>query len=91
MFGLPSLQKLLVLAALIAIVWYGFKLIGRLQQARRTEEQLRRSGKGSGKGHAGGDGSARSPAAEDLVACSNCGAFVSPQGAKSCGRTGCPY
>ncbi len=43
MFGLPSLQKLLVLAAVIALVWYGFKFLGRLQQARRTEAKLRES------------------------------------------------
>lgn len=91
MFGLPSLQKLLILAILIAVVWYGFKLIGRLQQARRTEEQLRRGGKESGADRARSGGGTRSPAAEDLVACTNCGAFVSPRGARSCGRDGCPY
>ena len=32
-----SIQKLLVLAAVIGAVWYGFKFVGRLQQARDAE------------------------------------------------------
>ena len=43
MFGLPSFQKLLVLAAVIALVWYGFKFIGRLQEARKANAKLRES------------------------------------------------
>ena len=43
MFGLPSLQKLLVLAAIVALVWYGFKFVGRLQEARKANAKLRAS------------------------------------------------
>jgi hypothetical protein len=32
-----SIQKLLVLAAVIGAVWYAFKFVGRLQQARDAE------------------------------------------------------
>ena len=38
MFGI-SFAKLLVLAAVIAIVWYGFKYIGRLQRIERGERR----------------------------------------------------
>ena len=36
MFGF-SIQKLLVLAAIIGAVWYGFKFLSRLDQARKTD------------------------------------------------------
>ncbi len=36
MFGF-SLPKLLVLAAIIAAVWYGFKFLGRLEAKRKAE------------------------------------------------------
>ena len=39
MFGF-SLQKLLVLAAVIALVWYGFKFVGRLQDHRKVDGGL---------------------------------------------------
>ena len=46
MFGLPSIQKLIVLAAVIAAVWYGFKFLGRLQEARKAEAKLREANSG---------------------------------------------
>ena len=78
-----SLSKLLVLAIIIAIVWYGFKYMQRVEAIRRSvrEEIARRQA------------SAR-PAArsvEDLVKCSKCGAFVAANGATNCGKAGCPW
>ena len=32
MFTIPSLQKLLVLGLVLAAVWYGFKLVGRIKE-----------------------------------------------------------
>ena len=32
-----SLSKLMVLAAILGAVWYGFKLIGRLDEARKRK------------------------------------------------------
>lgn len=85
MFGIPSLQKLLVLAAVVAAVWYGFKLIGRLQAARKTDAALRRNAaRKTGS-------SADAPEAEDMVQCPVCQAFVPARGAASCGRGDCPY
>lgn len=88
MFGLPSLSKLLVLAAIIIAVWYGFKLLGRMDQQRKQQAKLRE------REDAGG-GARRAPAreteAEEMVQCPACQAFVPARGARSCGRPDCPY
>lgn len=103
MFGF-SIQKLLILAAIIGAVWYGFKFVGRLQQARDAEAKggakpgggvkratftdHLRNWVGGGKG--GGEaGSAGTT--EDLIQCPKCGAYVAARGAGSCGRDDCPY
>ena len=93
-----SIQKLLVLAGVIAAVWYAFKFVGRLQQARDAEAKAASGSKRAGfadhmrdwvsgrkgGGEAGGE-------AEDLVPCPRCGAYVAARGATSCGRSDCPY
>lgn len=78
MFGF-SLAKLVVAAILICAVWYGFKMMNRIAEARSD------SLPGQGKGKV-------SPRAnvEDLTECSRCGAFVSAN-AKACGRADCQY
>lgn len=78
MFGF-SLAKLVVAAILIFAVWYGFKMMNRIGEAR--SEALPRQGKGK-----------VSPRAdvEDLTECRRCGAFVAAN-AKACGRGDCPY
>ena len=43
MFGIPSLTKLLVLIAIIMVVWYGFKLIGQIDRARKEAQRLHRA------------------------------------------------
>ena len=88
MFGLPSFQKLIVLAIAIAIVWYGFKFLGRLKETRAAEARKRDLK----------DDDRRNPAAvreqldvEETVQCPTCGSYVPAQGAVNCGKTGCPY
>ena len=76
MFGF-SLSKLLVLAALVAAVWYGFRWIQRRQQLQQSAE--------NDKVERGAD-----PSSEDLVACSQCGVFVPAHGGRSCDRADCP-
>ncbi len=99
MFGF-SIQKLLVMAGIIAVVWYGFKLVGRLEQSRRAEDKLK--GGGKSEGFAGGlkrwaarrrgrDGGASLGEPEDMVQCPVCAAYVPARGATSCGRADCPY
>ena len=85
MFGLPSLQKLLVLAAIVALVWFGFKLIGRLDRQRKDAAAVGR------RDRRGGRADARRGSVEDMVKCRVCGAYVPARGASTCERTDCPY
>ncbi len=84
MLGL-SLGKLLFLAIVIAVVWYGFKYAARVEAIRRSvREEVARRQAGT---------AARPPArnVEDLVKCAQCGAFVSATGATNCGKPHCPW
>lgn len=83
MFGF-GLTKLLVLVAIIAAVWYGFKFVGRLEEARRQQPAER----GSGRRGAARDAA---PEVEDTVQCPVCGAYVVAKSASPCERPDCPY
>lgn len=85
MFSIPSFSKILVLVAIIAIVWYGFRLVGRLDQARKQETRRHKQG---GRAQ---DATRQHPGVEETVRCRVCGAFVAARGATSCGRADCPY
>jgi hypothetical protein len=79
MLGL-SLGKLLELAVIILIVWYGFKFasrVGAVRTARRREGTPPRP-------------PASAIQAEDLVRCAPCGSYVAAQGAAACARADCP-
>ncbi len=92
MFGIPSLQKLLVLAAVIALVWYGFKFVGRLQDQRRAEGGL--GARAPRRPKRRGRASVAEPGmqdAEDMVACPVCQAYVQARGTTRCDRSDCPY
>jgi len=93
-----SIQNLLFTVAAIFAVWYGFKWVGRMKKVREREakERLRRqavNGGGAGTGESGesGAGESVSGAAEEMVECPTCGAFVAATAAKSCGKAECPY
>ena len=80
-----SFGKLLVLAIVILVVWYGFKYAARVEAVRRSlQEELARRHRGA---------SVRPPArpVEDLVKCPRCNAFVAASGAANCGKPGCPW
>ena len=84
MFGF-SIQKLLFTLLVIAVVWYGFKMLARLQERRDSAAAGKRAPQRRGA-------RASAPAdAEDMVACALCGTFVAPAHARSCGRDDCPY
>lgn len=85
-----SLQKLLVLAGLILAVWYGFRFVSRLQEARSGEPRVRAGG-GPSKADKKGRKAPERAAAEDMVKCQVCQAYVPARGASSCGRADCPY
>ncbi len=80
MFSVPSLSKLLVLAAIIALVWFGFRLVGRLDRARKQQARAPQPGAGTAR-----------QGVEDTVKCRACGAYVAARGAVACGRPDCPY
>ncbi len=90
MFGLPSIQKLIVLAAVIAAVWYGFKFLGRLQEARKAEAKLREanSGRPAKKGNSPQSSAKGGGQVEDMAQCPSCGAYFPAGGKCSCGGKG---
>ena len=75
MFGFG---KILVLAVIIAVVWYGFKFVGRLQAKR--QEELKNAGREGNSKDAG-----------DMVKCPQCAAFVVAGGAAICSKSESPY
>ncbi len=85
MFGF-SLTKLLFTIAIVLIVWYGFKMVGRLDAERkqRVKAAARKTPKSRRSEAASND-------TEDMVACPSCGTYVSVGGARACGRDDCPY
>jgi hypothetical protein len=81
MFGL-SLGKLIVLAILIAAVWFAFRWLQRSGQ--------RPVGQGSRQAATKRGGTAK-PVAEDTVQCPVCAVFVPALHPRACGRDACPY
>lgn len=81
-----SFAKLLVLAAVVAVIWLGFRHVGRVQAIRQAlGEELRRRRRAEQQRR-------RQPlAAEDLVKCRVCDAYVASRGATACGRNDCPW
>lgn len=79
MFGF-GLTKLLVLVAIIAAVWYGFKFVGRLDDARREQQGGRSPRQAAASGRD----------VEDTVECPVCGAYVVARSADPCDRPDCP-
>jgi hypothetical protein len=79
-----SLPKFLLFVLLLAIVWFGYRYMSRVDAIRRAvrEEVKRRRQQGRGPA---------SIEAEDLVKCAQCGAYVAARGASSCGRKDCPW
>lgn len=93
MFGI-GFQKLLLLAVIIAVVWYGFKYLGRLNRVEKGErrqgertmgERLRRAAQEKTKGKA-----AR-PKVEDTEKCPACGVYFTVESGHHCGKKNCPY
>ena len=71
MFGF-SLPKLLVLIALIAVVWYGFKAYGRVNRKRQAQAKQAARNKAS------------QIAAEDMIQCPKCRAYTASLESHSC-------
>ena len=86
MFGF-SLPKLLVLALIIGVIWYGFKWATQIDRKRRraVKAEAKRAAPADDPKGGAADG------AEDMVKCAVCGTFVAARGAKACGRGDCSY
>lgn len=83
MFGF-SLTKLVFTIIAIAIVWQGFKWLGRMNE---------RPGRGSVSGKKENKATTSDKAdakVEELVKCKTCETFVAAD-AKSCGKDDCPF
>ncbi len=79
-----SFPKLVVLVAVIAAIWFGFRWFERWERERRTGRQ---GGAGPTRRVNGGAGGR---AAEEMIACPVCGTYVAST-APSCGRPKCPF
>ena len=83
MLGL-SIGKLLLTAAVIAAVFYGWKWLARVQQlGPAAKKKVNRK--------TGGNAPPPAPDAVDMVQCPACGDFIAAHGSRSCGRDDCPY
>ncbi|MBI2256725.1 MAG: hypothetical protein HYU58_19035 [Proteobacteria bacterium] len=80
MFGLPTFPKLLIIAAIIAAVWYFMR---RGQVARREQESGREQ-----SGSAAKPGARPQKPIEDMVQCKSCGAYFPAKSSCSCGHSG---
>jgi len=76
MFGF-GFGKLIILVAVVVGVWYGFKLVSRLERERkrRVKEQRKQSADSMG----------------NMEKCPVCDTYVVAAAAQDCGRDGCPY
>lgn len=85
MFGM-SYGKLLLLVAVVAIVWFGFRWFQRWEKERRDAErreaaQLARQAPTPAATRAG----------EEMSACRVCGTYVAASAMRACGRPNCPF
>ena len=73
-----SLGKLIVLALIIGVFWYGFKFISRRNQGVRQK-------------NASAKVSSSNNDTENMEKCDHCATFVPVSASQNCGRDGCPY
>lgn len=94
-----SLSKILFLILVIGAVWFGWRWYNRIQAVgrERLRERERRGEAPTARRPSAGifsgtrQDAARQDAAEDMEKCPECGAYVAPRSAVSCGRPACPY
>ncbi len=75
--------KILLTIVLVAIIWFGFKYLGRVAELRARKEQ-REAEKPRFQPVDNGE------SVHDLVKCRTCGTYRSPK-LGPCGRQNCPY
>ena|SRR5689334_15293243 len=88
MFTIPSLPKLIVLIGVITAIWYGFRLVGALDRARRQAERMARQAPGQAPRN---QRRADVTNVEDTVKCRVCSAYVPARQPSRCNRSDCPF
>jgi hypothetical protein len=91
MFTIPSLPKLIVLIGIITAIWYGFRLVGALDRARRQAERMARQAPGQAPRQTSRQRRADVANVEDTVKCRVCGAYVPARQPSRCNRSDCPF
>lgn len=87
MFGI-SFGKVVLLVAVVAVVWFGYRWLQRWDKERREAERR----EAAQLGRQGGQAPDPAPrAAEEMTACRVCGTYVAPAAARACGRPNCPF
>ncbi|MEX1107413.1 MAG: hypothetical protein WEC00_00745 [Dongiaceae bacterium] len=76
MFAIPSLTKILVLAAVVFAIWYGFRLVGRLDRERKQKARVARENTPRKASRREAAAARAASKVEDLVECRSCGSFV---------------
>ncbi len=71
------IQKIIILAAIVAAVWYGFKFVSRLDQQRKQKVAQEKRDAVDG--------------ISDTVQCSVCRIYIATELTDDCGKPGCPY
>ena len=74
--------KILFLAAIFAIVYFGYRYYAQREQLKRANDAARMQRGGTPPGQAKAD--------QTMSKCPVCASYVAP-GAGSCGKQGCPY
>lgn len=85
MFGI-SFAKVILLVAVVAAVWFGFRWFQRWEKERREKEDRPDSRLERGASPRAAD----TLPTEVMTACRVCGTYVA-EGARSCGRPRCPF
>jgi uncharacterized membrane protein len=83
MFGF-SITKLLFTVAVVLLIWYGFKWLGRVKEMQEKRDQERLKAEGQARSAADSD-------AEAMIKCPTCGTYLAAGAPKSCGKADCPY
>jgi hypothetical protein len=93
LFSIPSLQKLLVLVAIIMAVWTVFKFVGQLDKSRRESGGAKRKSLWPWPARSQSSGRAGKPEAriEQTQKCPACGAYVPALKPSRCERADCPF
>ncbi|MDV7339194.1 hypothetical protein RYZ26_06295 [Terasakiella sp. A23] len=84
-----SPTKLLFTAAIIIVVWYGFKWFNRMQENQKKNASSQ-TPRGPSKAEQAAP-KAQEADYEELVACAKCGDYVISDKRSGCGKEGCPY